>query len=81
MAISGEISAHAKRDELLAFLKDMVEPKSILINHGEENDKLEFSNYLKNHFSSEIEIFNPDYGYSINSNGIYEVFPSSFQLF
>lgn len=83
VAISGEISAHAKRDELLAFLKDMAEPKSILINHGEENDKLEFSNYLKQHFSPEtkVEIFDPDYGYAVNSNGIYEVFPSSFQLF
>lgn len=83
IAISGEISAHAKRDELLLFLKDMYEPKSILVNHGENDVKLQFANYLKNNFSSRtrIEVFEPDYGYAVNSNGIYEVFPSTFQLF
>lgn len=83
VAITGEISAHAKRDELLFFLKDMAEPKSILINHGETIVKEKFANYLRDNFSSEtrIDVFNPDYGYAVNSNGIYETFPSSFQLF
>ena len=83
IATTGEISAHAKRDELLAFLKSMPEPKSILINHGEEDVKLDFCNYLKDEFSDKtrIEVFEPDYGYAVNANGIFDVFSSSFQLF
>ena len=83
IAITGEISAHAKRDELLAFLKSMQEPKSILINHGEEDIKVDFCNYLEDKFSNNtrIEIFEPDYGYAVNANGIFDVFSSSFQLF
>ena len=61
----------------------MQEPKSILINHGEEDVKLDFCNYLKDEFSDKtrIEVFEPDYGYAVNANGIFDVFPSSFQLF
>ena len=83
IAITGEISAHAKRDELLAFLKSMQEPKSILINHGEADIKVDFCNYLEDRFSNNtrIEIFEPDYGYAVNANGIFDVFSSSFQLF
>ena len=83
VTVSGEISAHAKRDDLLSFLKNMAEPKSILINHGETDVKLKFSNYLRDKFSpkTKIEVFNPDYAYSIDSNGIFDIYASSFQLF
>ena len=80
--MSGELSAHAKRNELLNFL-NLTSPKSILVNHGEQYVREKFICYLKENFpyNTRIENFNPDYGYSINADGIYEIFPSKFQLF
>ena len=80
--MSGELSAHAKRNDLLNFLNP-TNPKSILVNHGEQPVREKFICYLKENLPSttRIENFNPDYGYSINADGIYEIFPSKFQLF
>lgn len=84
IVISSELSAHAKRDELWRhLLSKLNSPKSILVNHGEQSVRENFTCYLKDNFPSttRIENFSPDYGYSVNADGIYEIFPSKFQLF
>ena len=82
--VSGEVSAHAKRDELLYLLKEeLCSPKSILVNHGEQDVREKFVEYLRENFSLNtiIENFSPDYGYEITSNGLSKIFLSKFQLF
>ena len=82
--VSGEVSAHAKRDELLYLLKEeLCSPKSILVNHGEQDVREKFVEYLRENFSLNtiIENFSPDYGYEITFNGLSKIFLSKFQLF
>lgn len=73
---TGEFSAHAKRDELLAFLQDFNNLQSIIINHGEENVKEEFANYLREHFpdSTKIGIINSQIAFRIETDGVEKTF-------
>lgn len=79
---TGELSAHAKRNELLEFTKDLNNLKSILITHGEPSVRMEYAQYLHEHLNESIIIgtLDPDYAYRINENGIAKTFPSHFQI-
>lgn len=79
---TGELSAHAKRDELLAFTKSFSNLKSVLITHGEPEVKKKYAGYLRENLSDEtkIGILNSDYAYRITENGIDKTFPTHFQL-
>lgn len=76
---TGEFSAHAKRDELLKFLSEFNDVKSIIINHGEKEVKESFSAYLKEHLSPNIQIgiINSEIGFKITSDGIDESFQTN----
>ena len=79
---TGELSAHAKRDELLSFTKDFNNLKSVLITHGEPEVRKNYATYLHENLdeSVQIGILDPDYAYRINENGIQETYPSHFQI-
>lgn len=79
---TGELSAHAKRDELLTFTKDFSNLNSVLITHGEPDVRKSYASYLHENLdeSVKIGILDPDYAYRINENGIQETFPSHFQI-
>lgn len=65
-----EFSAHAKADEMIAFLKDFSNIKLILINHGEENVKREFSKrILKEVDPKAVGILGREYFYRVGPYG------------
>lgn len=79
---TGESSGHAKRDVLLAFAKDLAQPKSILITHGEQDTRKKYASYLYESFGDntpQIGVMHPDYGYRITSEGISKTFLTNFQ--
>lgn len=55
-----EFSSHAKRDELLRFLKKFKQARTILVNHGEEETKEQFVKYCKSNYvdCKEIMVLN-----------------------
>lgn len=79
---TGELSAHAKRNELLSFTRDLNNLKSVLITHGEPEVRKKYASYLHENLDESIKIgiLEPDYAYRINENGILETFPTHFQL-
>ena len=78
---SGEFSAHAKRNELLAFSKQFTNLNSVLITHGEPEVRRKYSKYLLENLgeSVQIGILEPEYGYHITSEGV-TTFTSHFEL-
>lgn len=79
---TGEISAHAKRDELLDFLKSMATPKSIIVGHGEPKTREAFIEYLTKKIpNTRCENLSPDYGFEITSEGIIKTIAANFEFY
>lgn len=68
---TGEISAHAKGDELIEFLKKFKNLQYVLVNHGEPDVKEKFSDrILKEIDVKEVGILNRDYVFRIGAYGL-----------
>ena len=69
---TGEFSAHAKRNELLALVKQFENINAVLITHGDEDIRKKFATYLHGNLkpSVQIGILNPEYFYHVTSNRV-----------
>lgn len=76
-----EYSAHAKADEMIAFLKQFNQPKLILINHGEENVKRIFAERVAEEveLAKRVGILSRDYFFSVNQYGLEKTLSTKFE--
>lgn len=65
---TGEFSSHAKRDELLRFLAQFKNLRSVLINHGEIPTKTSFAEYCKQNLPECKDIAILGIGYTVRVN-------------
>ena len=80
---TAEMSSHAPRNKLLNLIKTFPYTKSIIINHGDEETKRKFREYLLDNLAlpeEEIVVSSPDIGYRIEPNGIVEQFVSNIEM-
>lgn len=76
---TNEFSAHAKADEMIAFLKQFRQPKLILVNHGETNTKVTFSERIAEEVDSKyVAILNRDYFFRVNHYGLVKPLSTKF---
>ncbi|MBP3254999.1 MAG: MBL fold metallo-hydrolase [Clostridia bacterium] len=66
---TSEFSSHAKADELITFLKRFKHLKCVLINHGEESTKHEFSKRVVNEIEPKFTAVLGEYLYRIGPYG------------
>ena len=79
---TAEMSGHAQRNKLLNLIKWFPNTQSIVINHGDEETKTKFREYLLDNLSipeDEIVIAAPETAYRIRSNGITDELPTYFE--
>lgn len=79
---TAEMSGHAPRNKLLNLIKWFPNTKSIVINHGEEETKLKFREYLLENLSipeEKMVIAAPEAAYRIQSDGITDVLKTNFE--
>jgi len=69
-----KFSAHAKKEDLIAFIRPFRNVKSILVTHGEPNVKQEFANELLEEFNVRVGILSSKSTYRITSDGIVACF-------
>ncbi len=68
---TSEFSAHAKADELLQFLKDFENIKTILINHGEDTKKDAYATKVVNEINAKnVGILGRDYFFRLDGYGL-----------
>lgn len=67
---TAEFSAHAKKDVLLSLISQFSDIKAVLINHGNNEAKLKFKEYLEKEISKNSYILNKKIGYRVNAYGI-----------
>lgn len=82
VAKTAEMSSHAPRNKLLNLIKMFPETKSVIINHGEEETKRKFREYLLDNLSlpeEEIIISSPDMAYRIESRGVVDQIKSNIE--
>lgn len=83
MARTAELSGHAQRNQLLALIRKFPNTKSIIVNHGEQEVKKKFREYLLEHLElpeDMIVISGPEVAYRIESKGITDSFATNFEL-
>lgn len=77
---TSEYSAHAKADEMIAFLKQFKSVKLVLVNHGEEEVKEIFAERIVNELSlKDVGILGRDYFFRINPYGLIKTMSTKFQ--
>lgn len=79
---TAEKSSHAPRNVLLRFIEYFPNTCSISINHGEEQKQVSFREYLLEHLGlpeDQITTANSEIGVRIESNGITDMFQTSFE--
>lgn len=79
---TAEMSGHAPRNKLLNLIKWFPNTKSIVINHGEEETKIKFRDYLLDNLTipeEEIVIASPETAYRIQPDGIKDVLKTNFE--
>lgn len=64
---TGQYSSHAKRNELIAFLKQFRNIRSLCINHGEPEVKESFAMYCKEKLQTQVAILGDGYTLRMNS--------------
>ena len=75
-----EFSAHAKADEMIEFLKQFENLRMVLVNHGEIETKLEFSERIAEEVSPRnVAILNRDYCFRIGPYGLIRTLPTKFE--
>ncbi len=78
---TSEFSAHAKADELINFLSQFANIKTLIINHGTEEAKKAFAQeVLKEDFNiKNICILDSKYYFKLNSYGLIKTLPTKFE--
>ena len=79
---TAEMSGHAPRNKLLNLIKCFPNTRSIIINHGDEETKVKFREYLLENLSipeDQIEIAMPEVAFRIQSDGISDLLPTNFE--
>ena len=77
---TSEFSSHAKADELIGFLKPFKDNlKCVLINHGEENTKHEFSRRVVDEIEPKYTAVLGDYLYRISPYGFVKSINTKYQ--
>lgn len=67
---TSEFSSHAKKDELLTFLKEFKHPKLVCITHGEAEVKEEFAKIVLEQIPTDnVSVLSRDYYFRIKSTG------------
>lgn len=82
VAKTSELSAHSPRNKLLNLIRYFPNTKSIIINHGEENVKENFREYLLENLElpeEMIDISGPEIAFRIESTGIVDRMPTNFE--
>ena len=75
-----ELSAHAKADEMIYFLKQFKKLKLVLINHGEITSKEKFSIRVDEEVNPKnTAILGRDYLFRINPYGLIRSFSTSYR--
>jgi len=75
-----EYSAHAKADEMIAFLKQFSNLKLVLINHGEENTKNTFAErVVKEVDAKRVGILGNEYFFRVNPYGVVKTMSTKFK--
>lgn len=80
---TSELSGHAPRNKLFNLIKHFPNTRSIIINHGEQQIKQSYKEYLleRTELSEEmIEISGPEVAFRIESTGIVDKIPTNFEL-
>lgn len=76
---TNEFSAHAKADEMIAFLKQFKNLKLVLVNHGEENVKFSFANRIIEEVKpKDVGILGREYFFRVNPYGLVETKTTKF---
>lgn len=79
---TAEMSGHAQRNKLLNLIKWFPNVKSIVINHGDEETKLKYRDYLLDNLiipEEEIVIAAPETAYRIQSDGITDILKTNYE--
>ena len=76
---TNEFSAHAKADEMIAFLKQFKNLKLVLVNHGEEEIKFSFANRIIEEVKpKDVGILGREYFFRVNPYGLVETKTTKF---
>lgn len=74
-----EYSAHAKADEMIAFLQQFKDLKLVLVNHGEENVKHVFAERITEEVHAKhVGLLGRDYFFRINHYGLVKTLSTRF---
>ena len=77
---TNEMSAHAKADEMLDFLRDFTNLKLVLVNHGEISSKEQFSMRIAEEINpKDVAILGRDYLYRICPYGLVRSLSTSYR--
>lgn len=75
-----EYSAHAKADEMIAFLKQFKNLKLVLVNHGETNAKEIFAERIVDEIQAKrVGLLGREYFFRINPYGLVKTLPTKFK--
>lgn len=71
VAYTTEFSAHAKADEMIEFLNQFENLRMVLVNHGEHDTKIEFSERIADEVKTKnVAILNRDFFFRIGHYGL-----------
>ena len=78
---TSEFSAHAKKDELLDFLRDFENIKFVLINHGTDESKDTYASAVVNEIDAKnVAILGRSFFYRLDGYGLIKPFTSKFDF-
>ena len=77
---TNEFSAHAKADEMIAFLKNFKNLKLVLLNHGDPNVKRNFSGRILDEVDTKhVGILGEEYLFRVNPYGLEKTLTTKFK--
>ena len=75
-----EYSAHAKADEMIAFLQQFKNMKLVLVNHGEESTKKAFAERILNEVQVKgVGVLGNEYFFRVNPYGLVKTLSTKFE--
>ena len=77
---TSELSAHAKADELIDFLRPFEDIKLLLVNHGDSDKKEIYANRVIDEINpKDVGILGRDYFFRIDGYGFVKSFTTKFE--
>ena len=76
---TSEFSSHAKADELINFLRPFKDIKMVLINHGEANTKIAYSQRVVDEIEPKYTAILGDYLYRVSAYGFVKSISTKYQ--